>query len=145
MTYFLRIASFTDGSTTFDATAAGVHVKDGPAEGPRVITHMEANDAGAIIDIDGTGPATLVPPLMTFNIIFSAANPNAHTQLANLIALKGKHGTFNGRLPTATTYLTKSAPARLMDVRGNWSPPFRTGTESHIAVAVDIQLKDFLT
>jgi hypothetical protein len=64
MTYNIRVATFTDGSTTFTATPAnGVNVKSGSADGPRVITHMVENDAGTIIDLDGTGAATLVPPL----------------------------------------------------------------------------------
>lgn len=142
MTYQVTLTSLTDGSTTFDATAAGVHVKDGPAQGPDVKTHLEINDAGAIIDLDGTGPATLAPPLMTFNLIFSAAYPSAHAQFNNLEALKGKHVTFTGRTPTAVAYLTQVAPARVMDVRGNWRPPFKAGTQSLIAVAVDIQLKE---
>lgn len=143
MTYQVTLASMTDGSTTFDATAAGVHVKDGPAQGPDVVTHIERNEAGAMIDLDGTGAATLVPPLMTFNLIFSAAYPSAHTQYGNLEALKGKHVTLTARIPTNVSYLTKTAPARVMDIRGNWRPPFKAGTQSMIAVAVDIQLKDF--
>ena len=144
MTYQVTLTSLTDGSTTFDATAAGVHVKDGPAQGPDVVTHIERNEAGAMIDLDGTGAATLVPPLMTFNLIFSAAYPSAHTQFNNLEALKGKHVTFTGRTPTNVAYLTQTAPARVMDIRGSWKPPFKAGTQSMIAVAVDIQLKDFL-
>lgn len=144
MSYTLRIASFSDGSTTFDATAAGVSVKDGPAEGPAVITHLATNDAGAIIDLDGTGPATLVPPLMTFNLIFDAANPAAHAQFNNLVALKGKHGTFTGRLPGASSNSTSSAAARLVEIRGTWQPPFKIGTFSRLVVAVDFQLKGFL-
>ncbi len=144
MTYQVTLTSLTDGSTTFNAEAAGVHVKDGPAQGPDVVTHIERNEAGALIDLDGTGAATLVPPLMTFNLIFSAAYPSAHAQFNNLEALKGKHVTFTGRTPTSSSYLTQVAPARVMDVRGNWRPPFKAGTQSMIAVAVDIQLKDFL-
>lgn len=145
MTYQIRPVSMTDGSTTFDATAAGVHVKDGPAQGPDVVTHIERNDAGALIDLDGTGPATLVPPLMTFNFLFTAAHPAAHAQYENLEKLKGKHVTFTGHTPTQSAYLTRIAPARVMDVRGTWRPPFKAGTASTIAVAVDIQLKGFLT
>ncbi len=144
MSYALRIASLTDGSTTFDATAAGVSVKDGSADGPGVVTHIVTNDAGTIIDLDGTGPATLVPPLLTYNLIFDAANPAAQVQYQNLVALKGKHVTFTGRLPGAGSYSTSTAAARVMDVRGNWQPPFKIGTASRIPIAVDIQLKAFI-
>lgn len=144
MTYQVTLNSFYDGSTTFDATAAGVHVKDGPADGPGVITHMEVNDAGAIIDLDGTGPATLYPPRMTFNLIFAAAHPNAHAQYVNLETLKGKHGTLMVIVPSLTVDIYYSAPARLVDVRGRWNPPFKRATTSHIPVTVEFQLKDFL-
>ena len=142
MSYNVIIRSFSNGSITFDATAAGVKIESGSADGPIVKDRIEENDAGAIIDLDGTGPATLAPPLMTFNLIFSAAYPSAHAQFNNLEALKGKHVTFTGRTPTAVAYLTQVAPARVMDVRGNWRPPFKAGTQSLIAVAVDIQLKE---
>ncbi len=144
MSYALRIASLSDGMTTFDATAAGVSVKDGSADGPRVIAHIVENDAGALIDMDGTGIATLVPPLMTYNLIFDAANPAAQAQYRNLVTLKGKHVTFVGRLPGASSYSTYSAPGRVMEVRGSWQPPFKSATASRIPVSLDIQLKDFI-
>jgi hypothetical protein len=55
---------------------------------------------GTIIDLDGTGAATLVPPIVEQNLIFTGAHPDAHTQYKNLMTLKGKHGTFNGWIPT---------------------------------------------
>ncbi len=53
--YNLRVRSFSDGNTTFTAEGA-VHTKRTSADGPRVISHMTENEAGAIIDLDGTGP-----------------------------------------------------------------------------------------
>ena len=59
MTYNIRVATFTNGSTTFTATQAnGVSVKNGSADGPKVVTHMVENDAGTIIDQFGIAVRT---------------------------------------------------------------------------------------
>ena len=144
-TYQLRVASFTDGTTTFNATEPGVYVKDGGAEGPTVINRIEHNDAGTIIDLDGTGAAALVPPIVTQNIVFKAASPGAQTQYVNLIKLKGKHGTFGGHIPGASGNAVVTAPARLIEVTGNWQPPHKVGTESMMVLTAKWQLKDFLS
>ena len=145
MTYNIRVATFTDGSTTFTATPAnGVNVKGGSADGPRVITHMVENDAGTIIDLDGTGAATLVPPLVEQNLIFTAAHPDAHTQYKNLMTLKGKHGTFNGWIPNDAGNRVVSVAARLIEVTGNWEGSHKAGTSNWLAVKAVWQLKGFV-
>jgi len=141
----IRDSSFTDGTTTFSAAIGGnVHVKDGSAGGPEVRTHMAENDAGAIIDLDGTGPATLVPPLVEQNLIFTGNHPYANDQYKNLMRLKGKHGTFHGYIPsTAGANVVVTVPARLVEVTGNWQPPHRSGTPSMMTLRAVWRFKDF--
>ena len=141
MSYNVKVKTFSDGSTTFDATAAGVHITDGSADGPEVISRIETNDAGAIVDLDGTGAAALRPPLIKQSLRFVAANPAAHTQYNNLIALKGKYGTFTGVIPTAGGETTKTAAARLVDVRGNWRGRHKTGQASYMVIEAEWQLE----
>lgn len=145
MTYNIRVATFTDGVTTFTATPAnGVNVKSGSADGPRVITHMVENDAGTIIDLDGTGAATLVPPIVEQNLIFTGNHPDAHTQYKNLMTLKGKHGTFNGWIPNDAGNRVVSVAARLIEVTGNWEGSHKAGTANWLAVKAVWQLKGFI-
>lgn len=145
MTYNIRVATFTDGVTTFTAMPAnGVNVKSGSADGPRVITHMVENDAGAIIDLDGTGAATLVPPIVEQNLIFTGNHPDAHTQYKNLMTLKGEHGTFNGWIPNDAGNRVVSVAARLIEVTGNWEGSHKAGTANWLAVKAVWQLKGFI-
>ena len=145
MTYNIRVATFTNGATTFTATQAnGVSVKDGSADGPKVVTHMVENDAGTIIDLDGTGPAVLVPPVVEQNLIFTADHPDAHHQYKNLMDLKGEHGTFNGWIPNDVGNRVVSVPARLIEVTGNWQPPHKAGTRSWLAIKAVWQFKGFI-
>lgn len=143
MSYNVKIKTFSDGSISFDATAAGVHIEHGSAGGPEVIDHIERNDAGAIIDLDGTGAAGLVPPRVKQSFRFVAANPAAHTQYNNLIALAGHYGTFTGVIPTASGETTKTAPARLMEVRGDWKGRHATGQASYMVIDAEWQLEGF--
>lgn len=144
MTYNIRVVTFTDGATTFTTAATGVSVKDGSADGPRIIHHMVENDAGAIIDLDGTGMATRVPPLVEQNLIFRADHPDGHTQYKNLMSLKGAHGTFTGYIPQASGNRSVSVPARLVDVVGNWQPPHTPGVSSWLAVKAVWQFKELI-
>lgn len=143
MSYNVRVKTFSDGSVTFDATAAGVHIADSPVDGPEVIERIKTNDAGAIIDLDGTGHAALKPPRVKQALRFTAANPAAHTQYNNLIALNGHYGTFVGVIPTATGETTKTAPARLVEVSGNWRGRHKTGQPSFMVLEAVWQLEDF--
>ncbi len=140
--YNLRIRSFSDGNTTFMAEG-DVNTKRTSADGPRVISHMTENEAGAIIDLDGTGPATLVPPLVTADFIFVGANPAAHTQYANLVALTGLHGTLTGILPGISANQLVTAPARLIEVKAVADGAQRIGTTSWLPVTATWQLKGF--
>lgn len=63
------VRTFSNGVTTFDASDAGVHQKGGSADGPKVVTHLVENDAGALVDLDGTGMATLVPGQVKINFL----------------------------------------------------------------------------
>lgn len=97
----VQISSFVanTGGTTFNAEATGVRVEpSGNVGGPGVIFRSITNQAGAIVDQDGTADADLTPPRLTFNFRFVADNPAGHTQYQNLIALKGRYGTFNGKV-----------------------------------------------
>lgn len=141
--YHVRITSFTDGATTFTGNTTNVHAKSGSADGPEVVHHMVRNDAGAIIDLDGTGAATLVPPIIEANFIFNGAHPNDNPQLTNLYALKGKHGTLAGVIPEASSYINVNAPARLIEIQSTWDGAYRAGAQAWIAVKVVWQLKGF--
>ena len=143
MSYNVRVTGFTDGSTSFSGNSGGAHAKSGTIDGPRVINRMVENDAGAIIDLDGTGAASLVPPLIETNFIFSGDNPGDHAQYTNLIALKGRHGTLTAVIPGAVGYTTKTAPARLIDVTGTWEGTHQPGIANWLAVKAVWQLKDF--
>ena len=143
--YNVQISAFEDGSTVFDAEATGVRIE--PANtigGPDVLLRMEANQAGAIIDLDGTGVAALVPPILTFNFRFVGASPANHAQYVNLIALKGHHGTFYGKLWSVGSSAVYTAPARLIEVTGNARGFQRNATESFLVVTAKWQLKGFL-
>ena len=139
------VRTFSNGATTFDAINAGVHQKGGGADGPEVAHHMMRNDAGAIIDLDGTGAAVLVPGLVKINFIFVADAPNGHTQYQNLIKLKGAHGTLTMGLGRTSDTLVYSAPARLIEVTGSWEGANRYGTQSWLTASATWQLKDHLS
>lgn len=144
-TYNGVVRTFSNGVTTFDTVNTGVHVKSGSAGGPEVVHHMVRNDAGAIIDLDGTGPATVVPPVVEQTFIFNGAHPNAHTQLQNLVKLKGAHGTLTMGVGRASDTVIYSAPARLIEVEGDWEGANRYGVASWIVISAKWQLKDFLS
>lgn len=143
MSYNVKIKTFTNGAITFDATAAGVYQESGSADGPEVIERIERNDAGAIIDLDGTGAAGLAPPRIKFSLRFLASNPAGHTQYNNLVALKGHYGTFTGVIPGAASETTKTAPARLMKVEGVWRGRHKIGQQSYMVAEVEWQLEGF--
>lgn len=142
MSYNVKVKTFSDGSITFDATAAGVWQESGSADGPEVMARIERNDAGAIVDLDGTGPAALVPPRIKYSFRFLAANPAGHTQYNNLIALKGKYGTFTGAIPTANGETARTAAARLLDVKATWRGRHKTGQQSYMVAEAEWQLED---
>jgi len=139
------VRTFSNGVTTFDASDAGVHQKGGSADGPKVVTHLVENDAGALVDLDGTGMATLVPGQVKINFLFTGANPNAHTQYQNLIKLKGAHGTLTMGVGRAADVMVYSAAARLIEVTGDWEGANRYGVTSWLPVTATWQLKDFLS
>lgn len=139
------VRTFSNGATTFDAINAGVHQKGGNADGPQVVAHIVENDAGALVDLDGTGSATLVPGQVTANFIFVGAHPNAHTQYQNLVKLKGEHGTLTMGVGRASDTIIYSAPARLIEVTGNWEGANRYGESSWLPVSATWQLKDHLS
>lgn len=139
------VRTFSNGATTFDAINAGCHQKGGSADGPKVIARMTENDAGAIIDLDGTGPAALAPGVVKIHFIFVAANPNAHSQYQNLVKLKGAHGTLTMGLGRASDVIVYSAPARLIEVTGEWEGANRYGVQSWLPITAIWQLKDHLS
>lgn len=145
--YNVQIASFAATfGVTFNAEAAGVRVE--PAAtigGPDVIVRIVKNQAGALIDIDGTDTADMSPPQLTFSFRFVADNPAGHTQYNNLIAAKGRTGTFYGKIHGASGSTTYSAPARLIEVTGNARGWQRVGMQSVLVVTATWQLKDFLS
>lgn len=143
MSYNVKIRTFTNGAITFDATAAGVYQESGSADGPEVIERIERNDAGAIIDLDGTGAAGLAPPRIKFSLRFLASNPGGHTQYNNLVALKGHYGTFTGAIPGAASETTKTAFARLMKVEATWRGRHKVGQQSYMVADVEWQLEGF--
>ena len=143
MSYNVRVTGFTNGTTTFSGNSGGAHAKSGTIDGPKVINRMVENDAGAIIDLDGTGAAALVPPIIETNFIFSGDDPGDHAQYTNLITLKGKHGTLTAVIPGAVGYTTKTAPARLIEVTGEWEGTHLPGIANWLAIKAVWQLKDF--
>lgn len=150
--YQCLFKSFTDGSTTFTVLYTGqaaplpVRVDASPnLGGPDVLIRMATNDAGAIIDLDGTSAAALMPPQLTFTFRFVNTAPDAHTQYDNLIALKGKHGTFTGWVHSVDDHASFTAPARLIDVNGAAQGIQYMGAPSYFIVNATWQLKDFLT
>ncbi len=138
------VRTFSNGTTTFDAVNPGVHQKGGNADGPKVVAHIVENDAGALVDLDGTGAATLVPGQVKIDFIFAASNPNGHTQYQNLVKLKGEHGTLTMGVGRASDTLVYSAAARLIEVTGNWEGANRYGVDSWLPVTATWQLKEHL-
>lgn len=138
------VRSFSNGVTTFDTVNVGVSVKGGKLDGPEVVAHMERNDAGAIIDLDGTGPATLVPPIWEQSYIFSGSYPDNNPQYKNLIKLKGEHGTLTIAIPRASDVQLLTATARLIEVTGAWDGANRMGTTSWFPITARWQLKSLL-
>ena len=143
--YHGRVRQFTNGVTTFDTLAVEVHTKGGSIDGPEIITHIVRNAAGAIIDLDGTGPATRVPPVWVQSFIFRGNHPDDHAQYKNLIKLKGEHGTLTVAVPQASATQLLTATARLIKVSGNWEGAHRAGTEHWIPITAEWQLKTFLS
>lgn len=140
--YNVRIRSFSDGNTTFTADG-NVYTKRTSGDAPRVISRIAENEAGAIIDLDGSGPATLVPPIITADFILVGANPAAHTQYANLVKLTGLHGTLTGILPGVSANQLVTAPARLLSVTTVADGAQRIGATSWLPVTAMWQLKGF--
>jgi hypothetical protein len=66
-------------------------------------------------------------------------------QYNNLIAAKGRTGTFYGKIHGAAGSTTYSAPARLIEVTGNARGWQRVGMQSVLVVTATWQLKDFLS
>lgn len=144
--YNIQLYQFGDGTTMFTALRAnGVYVEPSATiGGPDVMVRIETNTAGAIIDLDGTAPAALIPPRLTFNMRFVATYPSTHTEYENLITLKGKHGTLRGRVYTAGGYTEYTVAARLVEVEGSARGFQRQGTESFLVAKAVWQLKGFI-
>jgi hypothetical protein len=145
VSYNFRITSFTDGVTTFDATAAGVESKDGDARGPEAMTRIAFNDAGAIVDLDGTGNGAVRPPVVEHNFIFTADHPDGHAQYKNLLKLINHHGTLSVRIPNASSSTVKTVAARLISVEGRWQPPHKAATRSWLPITAKWQLKGLIS
>ena len=144
--YNIQLYQFGDGTTMFTALRAnGVYVEPSATiGGPDVMVRIETNTAGAVIDLDGTAPAALIPPRLTFNMRFVATYPNNHTEYENLIALKGKHGTLRGRVGGVGYYPEFTVAARLVEVEGSARGVQLMNTESFLVVKAVWQLKGFI-
>lgn len=144
----LRVYSFTDGSTTFTASAAqGVYVEEGSAYSERVVDRIVVLPSGALHDLDGSDDAVLVYPKVWNAFVFSGANPGAHTQYSNLEALVGIQGTLTVGVPSTSTIDYWTATARLLDIPedATWRAPFRTGAKNWLMIRGIWQLKSGLS
>lgn len=140
----LRITAFTDGTTTFSATAAnGVYVEAGSAYGKQMVDRMIVMPHGEIHDLDGTDDAPLIYPKVWNQFVFSGASPNAHTQYGYLDDLVGKHGTLTAQIPTTGSPVVRTATARLLALpeETEWRPPYMANVKNWLMVRGIWQLK----
>lgn len=144
--YNVLLYSLTDGSITFSATAGSVRQR-APQNitGPIVQGRIEQTQFGALVDLDGTGDADLTPPLVEPTLTFAASSPYAQTQYKYLVDLLGKFVTSTWRVGFTDSYVTYTAPARLLGVVANEQARAESGRTSYIIATASIQLLDFLS
>lgn len=144
--YNALLYSLSDGSITFDATAASVRqLSPKDITGPKVQQRYEETQFGAVVDLDGTADSDLTPPLMVREFRFTASNPYAQTQFHNCLKLKGHYVTSTWRVPSVSTYTIYTAPARLVEVTASEQGKVKLNTPSYIIARLEIQLNDVLT
>lgn len=142
--YNLRVTSFGDGATTFTAsTANGVYVVRGSASGADVVKRIMPLPYGGVHDLDGTADAPRRPPEVWQEFLFANTSPYAHPQYNTLESMLGHHGTVNWEIPTASTPVTFSAVARLIEVTGELHPPYRTNKRNWLFIRATWQLKAY--
>lgn len=139
----IRITSFTDGSIQFNATAAGVYMESGSADGSEVNQQRIRKLANGVkVSADGTGRLPTWPPLVVANIVFVSSNPAGHTQYKNLMRLKGAYGTLNGGIAGSANYTAYYAPAILVAATGNWKAPYAAGIQNTLIIAAHFELME---
>lgn len=146
MSYNAKVKSFAATSATFETGAAnGCYVEAGSAGGPVAVERIQRLPSGAIHDQDGTAAGALTPPKLTQELVFQAANPNAHTQYKNLLKTMNQHGTLTLEVPGASSQASQTVAARLLRVEGTWDAPFRVGAYNTLSIRATWQLKGLLT
>lgn len=145
MSYNFRVKTFVTAAGTFTVGAAqGCYVEQGSADGPVVVNRMTVLGTGAIHDMDGTGEAALVPPVVWQDIVFQGANPGAHTQYNNLMTVKGWYGILTVEVAGASAQVAQAVAARLVKVEGSWEAPWAVGRFNTLTVRAHWQLKGLL-
>lgn len=141
----VRVTSFDDGVTTFNALSAGVYVEDGPAGGPEVVRGRIRRIAGSgtKVSADGVGNLPVTPPAVQWTLVFVGANPAAHVQYVNLLNLTGHYGTLWGRVPGAIGWDIYTTPAILVGVNSTWKGPYGLGVRNTLLVVVEFELMAF--
>ncbi len=146
MSYNFLVKSFATTATTFETGAAnGCYVEKGSAGGPVPVERTHRLPSGAIHDQDGTADGALSPPKVMQELVFQAANPNAHTQYKNLLKCLNKHGTLTVEVPAASTRPSQTVTARLVGLEGSWEAPYAVGRFDTLTIRATWQLKGLLT
>lgn len=147
MTYNVKVKKFAvSDQTLFEAGGAnGCYVASGSAAGPTMINRMEVTPTGLIYDPDGPNETRQVPPVIRQELVFMANHPDGHTQYKNLVNLIGRRGTLTLETPGATVQTQRTAAARLLTLRGDWSAPFRVGGANELTIMAEWQLLELLS
>lgn len=146
MSYNARVKSFVVTGATFETGGdKGCYVETGSADAPEVVDRMEDLPTGAVHDMDGSAPAALRPPVMWQNLIFQAANPNAHAQFKNLLKCNGREGVLTVEVPGAASMASQTVQARLRKISGSWEAPYRQGAFNTLVIRAEWRLKGLLT
>lgn len=146
MSYNAKVKSFAATSATFETGSGnGCYVEKGSAGGPVAVERIRVLPSGAIHDQDGTATGALTPPKLTQELVFQAANPNAHTQYKNLLKGLNQHGTLTVEVPGAAAQASQTVAARLVQVDGTWDAPYRVGVSNTLIIRATWQLKGLLT
>jgi len=146
MSYNVKVKSFAVTGTTFETGSTnGCYVERGSAGGPVAVNRTRVLPTGAIHDQDGTADGALSPPKLVQEMVFQAANPNAHTQYKNLLKCLNKHGTLTVEVPGAAAQASQTVAARLLTVDGSWEAPYRVGGFNTLVIKATWQLKGLLT
>lgn len=146
MSYNAKVKSFAATSATFETGSGnGCYVEKGSAGGPVAVERIMRLPSGAIHDQDGTAAGALTPPKLWQELVFQAANPNAHTQYKNLLKAMNQHGTLTVEVPWAASQASQTVAARLVGIEGTWDAPFRVGAYNTLVIRATWQLKGLLT